>query len=288
MATVDDIQPGQTCYLADGREASFVGRLGDDAFIVHTILRSYDPMGEDVYAEGPLTIERSIYRKPPQEKLEAEVAALRDEVAKLQADRDTLRREVIGVHSEKAKAEKDAASAFEAARLVPALRGIIAMMDGHLKFAVVESSRAPFFTVVEGAATRKAQYKDEPIADLRLDWSGKPVLRLRDWRPDAAYPNSQRHDMQAVDVFQTREEAHAEAVRRLLEIKERSPEWIESAEKLGVPVSLEDRQTAHGWYVRGAQAALESAQKNLREQEAKLAATIAAMPSALIQAAKES
>lgn len=280
MSEVSEIQPGQTCYLADGREASFVGRLGDDAFIVHTILRSYDPMGEDVYAEGPLTIERSIYRKPPKEKLEADVAALRDEIAKLQTDRDKLRREVIDIHSDKAKAEKDAAAAFEAAKQVPALRGIIAMMEDHHQFAVVESSRAPFFTVVEGAASRRARYKDEAIADLRLDYTGKPVLRLRDWRPDAAYPNSQFHEAQAVDVFKTREEAHAEAVRRLLAVKERSPDWIESAEKLGVPISLEDRQTAHGWWVRGAQAAVEQAQKNLRDQEAKLAATIAAMPAA--------
>lgn len=284
MSAVENIQPGQTCYLADGREASFVSRTDQGDYVVHTILRSYDPMGEDVYAEGPLTIERIIYRKPPQEKLEAEVAALRDEVAKLQTDRDTLRREVIGIHSEKAKAERDAASAFEAAKQVPALRGIIAMMTEHHQFAVQESSRAPFFTVIEGAATRKARYKDEAIADLRLDYAGKPVLRLRDWRPDPSYPNSQRHDAQVVDVFNTREDAHAEAVRRLLEMSERSPEWIESAEKLGVTVTLEDRQTAHGWRLRGAQAALEEAQRSardrVREAEAKLQATIAATPKA--------
>ena len=168
-----DIEPGTTVYLLDGREAEYVAPNPGGGHIIQPFYEAEGWDGDPYIERGNIDIAADIFRAPPTEKIQSEIAAMI-------AERDAVQSEIWALQADKHEAERDTNARAERLKRHADTAMIDKFVSGQIHYLVVDEGY--------GWKARKwpDEFKDHPdrnhSSEIRLIGMHGTINGKREWR----------------------------------------------------------------------------------------------------------
>lgn len=261
---------GDRVYNAGGRAALYVTEVSG-AHVVQPLIEAGDgddgPLWEDV--DG-VALWPEVYREPPRQKLD-------DEIAKVRAQLIELRSEVGTLSAQKREAQRDMADVLERLKQYEALRYLDQFLHAEITHYVSEVEGqivvqdAKAFNEATGLSYHErvlslwAQVRDR---SKTLQWKIKADFGERDiW----AFPDAEKAHVKAAEIVAARMRDELNILRRG-GTSFRCDAVLKNARSLGVEPLPELVEIQRSNQLKSAQAAVENARNTFDKAQATLAA----------------
>ena len=204
IATKKEFDHGDRAWTRDGVKVIVEAETTAGMYLVSPLLDigaydpEYGPASED---SGPYILVDELWAEPPRQFVDAEIAAAKQEL-------EGLRDGLGNVRSEIREALAERTRLLTKLKEVPALQHIERMLDGKMRFVVVEMYGDPKATTIEEAQKENDRYSTEQrLITLKTGKEGT-YWAINTWRDGSGADFK-------VMFFETMEEALAEVVARL-------------------------------------------------------------------------